>query len=170
MSNYAAIKPIDIANGIGVRVSVFVSGCSHHCPGCFNEVAWDYQYGQPVTDDTFHMVEQFLAKPFVNGITMLGGEPLDEKNAECTYEFVRRAKAMGKGVWIYSGYTFEQIIRMPYCEDILHYCDVLVDGPFIQSLADKRLLFRGSSNQRIIDIPKTMQLGTIVLWDETQSR
>jgi anaerobic ribonucleoside-triphosphate reductase activating protein len=171
MSNYAAIKPYDIANGPGVRVSVFLSGCPHRCVGCFNSEAWDYDYGQLVTEKVYEEVEKLLARPFIEGLSLLGGEPLARRNIDTATEFARIAKKQNKSVWIYTGYTWEEILttvlQQPY-ETILDLTDVIVDGRFERSFADKTLLFRGSSNQRIIDVPKSLyDYNQIILWKES---
>ncbi len=168
MSYYAAIKTCDIANGPGVRVSVFLSGCPHHCPGCFNQEAWDYAYGSPITDATIAHVAALLDRPFIDGLSLLGGEPLAPDNAAASLTFVRAAKALHKSVWIYTGYTWDELPKIidPY-NTILHLTDVLVDGRFDQTLADKTLLFRGSSNQRLIDVPKTFRQGHVISWEGT---
>lgn len=170
--NFSGINYESFADGEGVRVSFFVSGCNRHCPGCFNPEAQDFNYGTPFTYDVQKDVSKHLKLPYIDGITIVGGEPMEPSNLDMTTQLAVEAKQAGKSVWIYTGYTYEELVdRHHFGTDVLiAMTDVLVDGPFIQSLADKRLLFRGSSNQRIIDIPKTRQSGTIVLWDENQSR
>ena len=175
-NRFAAIKTTDIANGPGVRVSVFLSGCPHHCHGCFNKEAWDYNYGTKITDDTLKDIEEYLNKPYIQGLTILGGEPFDPKNIDATRTIASIAKGLNKDVWIYTGYTLDEIISMmfsmpyskgkTYCTVLLDLCNVLVDGRFNENLADKRLLFRGSSNQRLIDMEATAQCGKIVLWQK----
>lgn len=168
MSNYAAIKSEDVANGPGVRVSVFLSGCPHHCPGCFNQEAWDYNYGNPVTLQTINEIRFLLNRPFVQGLTLLGGEPMDESNLWASTYLAVAAKELGKDVWIYTGYTIEKIkelaLKNSMYNILLSFCDVLVDGPFIQAQADKRLVFKGSANQRIIDIKTSLIDHKLVLW------
>lgn len=166
MSHLAGVIPVDIADGIGVRVGVFLSGCPHHCPGCFNQEAWDYDYGRPITDATIAHVTALLGRPFIDGLSLLGGEPLAPNNAAASLSFVRAAKALHKSVWIYTGYAWEELPKIidPY-NTILHLTDVLVDGRFDQALADKTLLFRGSSNQRLIDVPQTLKQGHVILWE-----
>lgn len=167
MSYYATIKATDIADGHGVRVAVFLSGCPHHCPGCFNSEAWDYTYGQPFTEKTMNEIKSMLDKPYIQGVTLLGGEPLDPKNIETSAQIAAMAKSLDKDVWVYTGYSFETIRECALyrnafddfcigCTEILLNCDVMVDGRFEQDLADKRLVFRGSSNQRIIDVQATL--------------
>ena len=174
MNYYATIKPTDIADGSGVRVAIFLSGCSHHCPGCFNSEAWDYIYGQPFTEKTMDEIKSMLDKPYIQGVTLLGGEPLDPNNIGTSARIAAMAKSLGKDVWVYTGYSFETIFEYALhcgtfidvlddfcvgCAKILAECDVMVDGRFEQNLADKRLVFRGSSNQRIIDVPATIANG-----------
>lgn len=174
--NYAAIKNCDIANGPGVRVSLFVSGCTHRCKGCFNEVAWDFAYGQPFTQQTIDALLTMLAPPHVKGITILGGEPFEPENQPTVLELLRQMKAKypEKTVWAFSGYLLDRDIlagRLGPWEitrEYLSYVDVLVDGPFILDKKDLTLRFRGSSNQRIIDIPATLAQGRIVLWEDWQ--
>lgn len=164
MSNIAGIIPVDIADGIGVRIGVFLSGCPHHCPNCFNSEAWDKDYGKPLDYSVYNHIIDLMNKPYVQGISILGGEPLTDYNAEATSWLCFLARANGKDVWVYTGYTWEELQQRDLgilWEDI----DVLVDGRFVQSLADKRLAFRGSSNQRIIDVQKTIKGGQIVLWE-----
>ena len=170
MSNYAAIKPTDIANGPGVRVSVFLSGCPHHCLGCFNSEAWDYDYGTPLTLQVVEKVQSLLNHSFIQGLTLLGGEPMAPHNTAASVCLAMTAKELGKTVWIYSGYTFEELqercLSDSQCAKLLSLGDVLVDGRFRQELADKRLVFKGSANQRIICLPASLKQGKIVLWEE----
>lgn len=174
--NYAAIKNCDIANGPGVRVSLFVSGCTHHCKGCFNEVAWDFDYGQPFTQQTIQELLKMLAPPHIKGITILGGEPFEPENQPAVLELLRQIKECypNKSIWVFSGYLLDRDIlsgRLGPWEitrEYLSYIDVLVDGPFILEKKDLTLRFRGSSNQRIIDVPATLSKGEIVLWKDWQ--
>ncbi len=154
MSNIAAIKPCDIADGPGVRVGVFLSGCPHHCEGCFNSEAWNPRYGKPFNDETRNHIADLLKKPYIRGISILGGEPLVKYNCDATLTLAVIAKSLYKDVWIYTGYTWEELDQT---HRIWSFTDVLVDGRFIQSLADKRLAYRGSSNQRIIDVQATLE-------------
>ena len=174
--NYATIKNCDIANGPGVRVSLFVSGCTHRCKGCFNEVAWDFDYGQPFTQETIESVLQMLKPAYVKGITLLGGEPFEPQNQPALVDLLRQMKAQypDKTVWAFSGYLFDRDI-LPgklgdpkITEQFLSYVDVLVDGPFVEARKDLSLRFRGSSNQRIIDVPASVARGEIVLWEDWQ--
>lgn len=174
--NYAAIKNCDIANGPGVRVSLFVSGCTHHCKGCFNAVAWDFNYGEPFTEDTVGLLLQLLKPDHVKGVTLLGGEPFEPENQPALLDFLQKMKAVypDKTVWAYSGYLFDKHIlpcklgEPEVTKKLLNYVDVLVDGPFIEEKKDLMLRFRGSSNQRLIDVKKSMAAGTVVLWEDWQ--
>lgn len=172
---YASIKNCDIANGPGVRVSLFVSGCTHHCPGCFNEVAWDFHYGEPFTQQTIDTILTMLAPAYIRGLTLLGGEPFEPENQEPVVELLRQMKAKypEKTIWAFSGYTYEQITSgklgdWAVTKEYLSYLDVLVDGPFIEAKKNLSLRFRGSENQRQIDIPATLATGHIVPWQDWQ--
>ena len=174
--NYAEIKNCDIANGPGVRVSLFVSGCTHHCPGCFNEIAWDFAYGKPFTQEVIDQLLTMLAPSHIQGLTLLGGEPFEPQNQGPLVEFLRQVKAKlpGKSIWAFSGYLFDRDLlsgRLGPREitmEFLSYLDVLVDGPFIESKKDLMLRFRGSSNQRLIDVPKSLAAGQVILWQDWQ--
>ena len=174
--NYATIKNCDIANGPGVRVSLFVSGCTHHCKGCFNQEAWDFHYGKPFTQETIDQILAMLAPGYIWGLTLLGGEPFEPENQGPIVELLRQVKATypGKSVWAFSGYLFDRDILPGKLGDpaitreYLGYLDVLVDGPFVEAKKDLALRFRGSSNQRLIDVPKTLKEGKIVLWEDWQ--
>jgi anaerobic ribonucleoside-triphosphate reductase activating protein len=174
--NYAAIKNCDIANGPGVRVSLFVSGCTHRCKGCFNEVAWDFHYGQPFTQDTIDEILKMLSPDYVKGITLLGGEPFEPENQPAILDLLRKIKSQypDKSVWAFSGYLFDKDILSgrlgPWeiTKEYLSYVDVLVDGPFVESKKDLSLRFRGSSNQRIIDVPASLSKDEVVLWEDWQ--
>lgn len=158
--NYAQIRRYDIANGIGIRVSVFVSGCTHKCPFCFNEEYQDFSFGEQWTDETTDILIKYLKDPVVSGLTLLGGEPM--QNIFLT-EILRNVKKfVKKNIWIYSGYTFEQIISDSKKLELLKECDVLVDGLYIHSLRNLKLKFRGSTNQKIIDIHKSLQENRVV--------
>lgn len=172
--NYAAIKNCDIANGPGVRVSLFVSGCTHHCKGCFNEVAWDFQYGQPFTKDTSDQILEWLAPAHIKGLTLLGGEPFEPQNQGAIVELLRQVKAKypDKSIWAFSGYLFDRDItsgRLGDTTEYLSYLDVLVDGPFIEEKKNLSLRFRGSENQRLIDVPASLKAGEVVLWNDWQT-
>lgn len=174
--NYAQIKNNDIANGPGIRVSLFVSGCTHRCPGCFNEVAWDFEYGQPFTQDTINMILDMMSPDRIRGLTLLGGEPFEPQNQGPVLELLRQIKEKypNKSIWAFSGYLFDRDILAGRLGDweitreYLSYLDVLVDGPFIQSRKNLSLRFRGSENQRLIDVPASLQTGTVVLWKDWQ--
>ena len=174
--NYATIKNCDIANGPGVRVSLFVSGCTHHCRGCFNEIAWDFDYGEPFTQDTIDLILKMLAPDHIQGITLLGGEPFEPQNQQPILELLRAIKKAypNKSIWAFSGYLFDKDILAgklgPWeiTREYISYLDVLVDGPFILEKKDLSLRFRGSSNQRIIDVPASLNKGEIVLWVDWQ--
>ena len=170
--NYGTIKPTDIANGEGVRVSLFVSGCTHHCPGCFNYVTWDFNYGKPFTKEKEDEILNLLSRNYIDGLSLLGGEPMEPCNQRCLVNLVERFKERypNKNLWIYTGYTYD-VDLVPggkaYCEvtdRILDQCDVMVDGEFIESLKDISLKFRGSSNQRILNIRETRRRNAIVFW------
>lgn len=174
--NYATIKNCDIANGPGVRVSLFVSGCTHHCKGCFNQEAWDFHFGKPFTQETIDRILAMLAPGYIRGLTLLGGEPFEPENQGPIVELLRQVKAKfpEKSVWAFSGYLFDRdilpgklgdpAITREYLGDL----DVLVDGPFVEAKKDLALRFRGSSNQRLIDVPKTLKEEKIVLWEDWQ--
>ena len=171
--NYATIKNCDIANGPGVRVSLFVSGCTHHCPGCFNEVAWDFDYGQPFTQETIDTILGMLRPGYIRGLTLLGGEPFEPQNQGAVVELLRQVKRElpEKSIWAFSGYLFDRDIlsgRLGDTREYLSYLDVLVDGPFIEARKNLSLRFRGSENQRLIDVPASLAAGTIVLWQDWQ--
>ena len=174
--NYATIKSRDIANGPGVRVSLFVSGCTHRCPGCFNEEAWDFNFGQPFTQEVIDKILEDLSPAFVKGLTLLGGEPFDPRNQPAIVELLRQVKAKypEKSIWAFSGYLFDKDILPGKLGDpaitreYLSYLDVLVDGPFVQAKKNLTLRFRGSENQRLIDVPASLESGTVVLWEDWQ--
>lgn len=174
--NYATIKNCDIANGPGVRISLFVSGCTHRCKGCFNEVAWDFNYGQPFTQETVEMILEMMAPSYIKGITLLGGEPFEPQNQPALLELVKRIrqKYPDKSIWAFSGYLYEKDILAGRLGDpaitraFLEHIDVLVDGPFVESLKDLSLRFRGSSNQRLIDVKRSLAQGQTVLWEDWQ--
>ena len=171
---YGEIKNCDIANGIGVRVTLFVSGCTNHCEHCFQPETWDFHYGQPFTEETEETVLRLLEPAYINGLTLLGGEPFEPENQRALLPFLRRVRAERpeKTIWAYSGFTLEELRQEgshPYCEvtdDVLDLVDVLVDGRFVEAKKDISLRFRGSSNQRIIDLKKTRAAGEVILWDE----
>ena len=170
---YATIKTVDIANGTGVRVSLFVSGCTHRCPECFNEIAWDFNYGQEFNQETIDLILKALEPSHIAGLTLLGGEPMELVNQEGLLPLLQQVRKMypDKDIWCYTGYLYEDLLQGgkvhgPYSDEILSYLDILVDGPFILAQKNIRLKFRGSENQRIIDVKRTNQSRQIVLWDE----
>lgn len=171
--NYATINNCDIANGPGVRVSLFVSGCTHRCPGCFNEVAWDFDYGQPFTQETIDSILEMLRPAYIRGLTLLGGEPFEPQNQGAVVELLRQIKKEmpEKSIWAFSGYLFDRDIqsgRLGDTSEYLSYLDVLVDGPFIEAKKNLSLRFRGSENQRLIDVPASLKAGQVVLWEDWQ--
>ncbi len=174
--HYATIKTCDIANGPGVRTSLFVSGCTHHCKNCFNEVAWDFSYGEPFTKEIRNKLFELSAADYVTGLSLLGGEPMEPENQRELVSFVRNFRALypNKTVWCYSGYTWEQLTgavparcRCEVTDEFLRLLDVLVDGKFVQEQYDISLRFRGSSNQRILDVPRSLAAGQPVLWADS---
>ena len=176
--NYATIKSFDVANGPGVRVSLFVSGCTHRCPGCFNEVAWDFDYGQPFNQDVIDLILGMLKPSHIKGLTVLGGEPFDPRNQGPIVELLWQVKAKypEKSIWAFSGYLFDRDILSgrlgdwEITKEYLSYLDVLVDGPFVQAKKNLSLRFRGSENQRLIDVPASLSSGEIVLWEDWQTQ
>ncbi len=171
--NFATIKWADVANGPGVRVSLFVSGCTHHCPGCFNEEAQDFHYGRPFTGAEEDNILHALAPAHIKGLSLLGGEPFEPDNQRSLLPFLRRVKEKypQKEIWCYSGYVLEEELWKPSrarCEctdEMLSLLDVLVDGPFVEAKKDLNLRFRGSSNQRILNVPASIAAHAPVLWD-----
>lgn len=172
--NYCSIKNCDIANGTGVRVTLFVSGCRNHCKGCFQPETWDFSYGESFTEETENEIISLLAPSYINGLTLLGGEPFEEENQRALLPLLRRVKNAypEKNIWAFTGYTFENIISdgmRPHCEatqEFLQYIDILVDGRFEESQKDITLKFRGSRNQRIIDVKKSFEEGRTVETNE----
>lgn len=172
--NYATIKKHDIANGLGVRVSLFVSGCTHHCKGCFNPETWDFNYGNEFTEDVQQEVISALAPDYISGLSLLGGEPFEPSNQASLVPFLKKVKELypEKDIWCYSGYNFEsdmltgKLGDASVTDEMLSYIDILVDGEFVESLKDISLRFKGSSNQRIIDVQESLKTDTLVLWGE----
>lgn len=169
--HYGAIKKRDIANGIGVRVVLFVSGCTHHCKGCFQPETWDFCYGEPYTADTENEIIEALRPTFIDGLTLLGGEPFEPQNQAELVKLLRRVREVlpQKTVWAYSGYTFEELTgesraRCAVTDEMLSLLDVLVDGEFVEEKRNISLQFRGSENQRLLDVPKTLASGEITWW------
>lgn len=171
--NYGEIKNCDIANGIGIRISLFVSGCTNHCKNCFQPQTWDFNFGEPFTSDTEEKILKMLEPDYIDGLTVLGGEPMEPSNQQALYPFLLKVKEKmpNKTIWIFSGFTLEEMreeggySNCDFTEKILGMIDVLVDGRFVEELKDITLRFRGSSNQRLIDMKKTNEQGSIVLWD-----
>ena len=170
--NYAEIKNCDIANGPGVRVTLFVSGCTHHCEGCFNEMTWDFNYGSPFDESAQERVLEYLEPGYIAGLTLLGGEPLECVNRQALLPFLQTVKKKypKKDIWCYTGYRFEEDVLGKFCDqweemrEFLDCIDVLVDGEFILAQKDISLQFRGSANQRIILVRESLQCGKAVLW------
>lgn len=174
--NVAKIKPCDIADGPGVRVSVFVSGCRKRCPGCHNAEAWDFGYGEPYTEQTKEYILKLLEPDYIDGITILGGEPFEPENvagvAEMIYAVYEKF-GYKKTVWVYTGYTLEELLDMRdgdcefywEIESILNNTQILVDGEYREQERDLSIQFRGSRNQRIIDLERSFDLNKIVLWE-----
>ena len=167
--NYAAIKKCDIANGEGVRISLFVSGCTHHCKGCFQPETWNFDYGNPFDETTQDELIKALEPDYIAGLTLLGGEPMEPENAKRLLPFVKRVRETypSKNVWCYSGYLFEELMGREECRKLLELIDVLVDGEFMEEQKNISLQFKGSENQRIIDVTKTLKDGSVVLWNLT---
>ncbi|MEF2574969.1 MAG: anaerobic ribonucleoside-triphosphate reductase activating protein [Eisenbergiella sp.] len=171
--NYGEIKNCDIANGEGVRVSLFVSGCTHHCKNCFNAQTWDFSFGSPFTKETEDMILNLLAPGYINGLSLLGGEPFEPDNQRALLPFLKRVRAAypDKTIWCYSGYTLESDLlsesraRCEVTDEMLSCIDVLVDGEFIEEQKNISLAFRGSENQRVINVPKTLASGSLVWYD-----
>lgn len=170
--HYGKIKNCDIANGNGVRVTLFVSGCTHHCKGCFNPETWDFRYGQPYTEETEETILRMLTPPFINGLTLLGGEPMEPDNQRALLPLVKKAKERfpEKDIWCYTGYTLETDLltgdaRTEVTDELLSHIDVLVDGEFIEAQKNISLRFRGSENQRLLALRETLETGRSVLWE-----
>ena len=170
---FADITRVDVANGPGVRVSLFVSGCTHRCPGCFNPETWDFAFGATFGEEQVREILALLDKSYIRGLSLLGGEPFEPENQEAVLALVRRVrKALPqKDIWCYTGYLYEKLAAGQVGEhsrDLLEGLDVLVDGPFVEAQKDLKLRFRGSANQRIIDVPASLAAGEPRLWQETE--
>ena len=171
--NYAEIKYCDIANGPGVRTSLFVSGCTHHCPGCFNEIAWDFNYGKPFTQDTIDSIIESLKPDYIQGLTLLGGEPFEYSNQKGLLPLVRQVREVlpQKDIWCFTGFLFDKDIIENMCKkwketnELLSYIDVLVDGRFVEELKNLNLKFKGSENQRTILVNESLKSGNVILYD-----
>ena len=172
--HYGEIKNCDIANGIGVRVSLFVSGCTNHCEGCFQPETWDFNYGNDFTEETENRILEMLAPDYICGLTVLGGEPFEPENQRVLVDFLRkvRRKYPEKSIWCFTGFTLEMLetegthCRCEVTEEMLSLIDVLVDGRFDKNKKNISLRFRGSENQRLIDLNLTRECGTLTLWNE----
>mgnify|MGYP003204099157 CR=1 FL=1 len=174
--HYGEIKKCDVANGIGVRVSLFVSGCTNHCKNCFQKETWDFDYGKVFDEEAQLKIIEMLRPDYIDGITVLGGEPFEPENQRGLYPFLKRIKEEfpDKSVWAYSGFTFEELTdELSYCncettDELLKFIDVLVDGRFEDEKKDLSLRFRGSSNQRIINMNRTRREKQLILWNENE--
>ena len=176
--HYGAIKYNDIANGEGVRVSLFVSGCTNRCPGCFQKETWDFEYGEPFTKEVEDKIIEGLSKSYVKGLTVLGGEPMEIENQRALLPFLKRVREElpTKTIWLYTGNTYEELTSLPgtyekaidITKELIALLDILVDGRFVEEKKSLGLRFRGSTNQRVIDIKKTHENGEIVIWEGSQ--
>lgn len=171
---YGNIKDVDVADGEGVRVTLFVSGCTNHCEGCFQPATWDFQFGTPYTAETEERILQLLDRPFIDGLTLLGGEPFEPENQQVLVGLCRRVREHfpDKTIWAYTGFVYERDLQegqrkhTPVTEELLSMIDVLVDGPFVLAKRNLALTFRGSENQRVIDLKKTRESGQVTLYLE----
>ena len=168
--NYATVKFNDIANGEGIRTSLFVSGCKHYCKGCFNSEAWDFNYGKPFDDEIKEKILKSLDSEWCDGLSLLGGEPFEVENQKGLLPFLQEVKKRqpSKKIWCYTGFTLEELLgesraKTEYTLKMLSLIDVLVDGKFIEEQKNIMLVFRGSQNQRIIDVPRTLNENKIIL-------
>ena len=176
--NYASIKRMDVANGPGVRMSLFVSGCTHYCKNCFNQEAWDFEYGEPFTEKEIEKIVDYVSGDYRAGLTLLGGEPLEPANQKGLLPLLRRMREVcpKKSVWCYTGYDFEKDIlgrmmnEIEEMREFLSYIDVLVDGEYIEELHKFSLRFKGSSNQRIIMVQESLREKEVVLWDGVRQK
>ena len=171
--NYAEIKQYDVANGTGVRVSIFVSGCTHHCKHCFNEETWDFNYGRPFSETEADQIVEYLKPDYVAGLSVLGGEPFAPSNQEGLLPLLQAVKKEypEKDIWCYTGYLFDKQILEDMCRksevtrQMLSCIDILVDGRFVEEKKNLKLRFRGSENQRIIDVKKSLEQGRVIHWE-----
>lgn len=176
--NYGEIKSFDIANGEGVRVSLFVSGCTHHCKNCFNKETWDFNFGKPFTKEVEDSIIEMLASNYIDGFSLLGGEPFEPQNQRVLTPFLKRIKENfpNKSIWCYTGYLFDDELlsesraRCECTDEMLSLIDVLVDGEFVQDLYNITLAFRGSENQRIIDVQKSLETGEVCFYTPMNGR
>ena len=171
--NHADIKKVDVANGPGVRVSLFVSGCTHHCPECFNPETWDFNFGAPFGPEQVEQILTYLRPAHIKGLSLLGGEPFEPENQQAVLELVDQVREQlpEKTIWCYTGYLFEALAAGEVgsrSRHLLEKLDVLVDGPFLIARKNLGLRFRGSDNQRIICVPESLRSGGVVLWDDGQ--
>ena len=172
--NYASIKIMDVANGPGVRMSLFVSGCTHYCKGCFNKEAWDFNYGEPFTQKEIDYIIDYVSSPYVSGLTILGGEPMEPENQEELLKLTARVKEQfpDKDIWCFTGFTLEELqssdcrSNTEFLAPLLSNIDILVDGRYLEELKNISLQFRGSENQRVIDLNATRRQGEIVIWKD----
>ncbi|MCQ2558978.1 MAG: anaerobic ribonucleoside-triphosphate reductase activating protein [Oscillospiraceae bacterium] len=172
--NYCEIKDCDIANGYGIRVTLFVSGCTNHCKGCFQPETWSFEYGQEFTKETEEQLLKMLRPEYVDGLTLLGGDPFEPRNQAALLPFLRRVRQElpNKSIWAYSGFLYEEMlkegsyVRCEATDEMLSLIDVLVDGPFVEALKKITLQFRGSENQRLIDLNQTRKRGEVTLWKD----
>ena len=168
--NYGEIKKCDIANGEGVRVALFVSGCRHHCKGCFNSMTWDFNYGKEFSEKEEQQIIDYMNHDYISGLSLLGGEPLEPRNQEGLLPLVKKVKEKfpNKNIWCYTGFDFEKDVVGKMAKDnettreLLKYIDVIVDGKFEEDKRDLKLQFRGSSNQKIVDVKKSLQTGKVI--------
>lgn len=176
MSNYAQIREMDISNGSGIGVSIFFSGCNFHCKNCFNSELWDENYGSSFTDNEINMILNLMNKNYVSRLSILGGDGLMNYNVNATFNLIKNIKSTypNKKIWLYTGFKYEDIINPKNCklnevqllrQSIVKLCDVLVDGQYIDELRDITLTYRGSSNQRVIDVQKSLEENKVVLYD-----
>ncbi|MBQ6152916.1 MAG: anaerobic ribonucleoside-triphosphate reductase activating protein [Ruminococcus sp.] len=172
--NYCNIKYFDIADGEGVRTTLFVSGCTNRCKGCFQPETWDFSYGEPFTKEVEDKILDSLEPYYVDGLTLLGGEPFEPSNQAALLPFLRRVRERypEKNIWCFTGFILEDDLfeggrkHTPFTDEMLSLIDILVDGPYIEEQRSLMLQFRGSENQRVIDMKKTLQQGKVVIWDK----
>lgn len=172
--NYATIKEADVANGLGIRVSLFVSGCTHHCKNCFNQIAWDFEYGENFTEEVQNKILKLLEPSYISGLSILGGEPLEPVNQKGLLPLLKAFREKfhdSKSIWCWTGYLFDKELlnesraRCELTDEFLSYIDVLVDGKFVEELKNLKLKFRGSSNQRIIDVQKSLKEQKVIYFE-----
>ena len=174
--NYATIKPFDVANGPGVRVSLFVSGCTHRCKGCFNEEAWDFSYGEEFTSESLDRILKAMKPDYIKGFSLLGGEPFEPRNQVVLADVLEKIKEAypEKNIWCYTGYTYDKdlttgrLCDKNITDKMLRNIDILVDGKFVEELKNLKLRFKGSENQRIIKVKESIEKDEVVLWDNEE--